>query len=139
MTTHYDRERDAQTRIEAQLTDELGAIDVRDVELDEAKQVLRVFIAHPDGVSLDLCAAVNAIAHDLYPDLALEVSSPGSEPAMRRPAHFIAAAGSRARIRVRGSRKPFVATIVSATDTDLTVQRDDESMQIIALVDVSRA
>ena len=139
MTGHYERERDAQTRIETQLTGELGAVDVRDVELDEAKQVMRVFIAHPEGVSLELCAAVNAIAHEMFPDLALEVSSPGSEPALRSAAHFSHAVGSRVRIRVRGGRKPFVAIIVSATDTELTVQRDDESRQTIALVDVGRA
>ena len=139
MTGHYERERDAQTRIEAQLTDELAHVDVRDVELDEAKQVLRVFIAHPQGVSLELCAAVNAVAHDMFPDLALEVSSPGFEPALRSPRHFSDAVGARVKLRVRGSKKPFVATITAASDHELTVQREDETVQTVALVDVGRA
>src|SRR6478672_10619406 len=54
---------------------------------------LRLFIDHPDGVTLELCERYS-----------LEVSSPGSERPLTKPAHFRRFVGRRARVRTRHPR-----------------------------------
>lgn len=62
---------------------------------------LRVFIDHPDGVTLELCERVTLQLNDLRERYSLEVSSPGSERPLTKPAHFRRFVGRRARVRTR--------------------------------------
>lgn len=71
---------------------------------------LRVFIDHADGVTLDLCERVSAALSHWRERYALEVSSPGRERPLTKPAHFRRFVGQRARLRVRGDR-PELARI----------------------------
>lgn len=66
---------------------------------------LRVFIDHPDGVTLDLCERVTLQLNDLRERYSLEVSSPGSERPLTKPAHFRRFVGRRARVRIRHPRQ----------------------------------
>jgi ribosome maturation factor RimP len=63
---------------------------------------LRVFIDHPDGVTLSLCERVSGLLSDMRDRYTLEVSSPGSERPLSKPDHFRSYIGRRARVRVRG-------------------------------------
>src|SRR5712671_7156409 len=65
---------------------------------------LRVFIDHPDGVTLELCERVTLQLSDLRERYSLEVSSPGSERPLTKPAHFRRFVGRRARVRTRRPR-----------------------------------
>jgi ribosome maturation factor RimP len=69
---------------------------------------LRVFIDHPDGVTLALCERVTALLSEERERYSLEVSSPGSERPLSKPAHFRRFVGRRARVRTRHPR-PFSA------------------------------
>src|ERR1700730_16129860 len=69
----------------------------------------RVFIDHPDGVTLALCERVTLALSDLRERYSLEVSSPGSERPLTKPAHFRRLVGRRARVRTRHPR-PTAAT-----------------------------
>ncbi len=62
---------------------------------------LRVFIDHPQGVTLALCERVSACLNELRERYSLEVSSPGSERPLTKPAHFRRFVGRRARVRTR--------------------------------------
>ena len=62
---------------------------------------LRVFIDHPDGVTLELCERVTMLLGDMRERYSLEVSSPGSERPLTKPAHFRRFVGRRARVRTR--------------------------------------
>jgi|SRR5664279_2044185 ribosome maturation factor RimP len=64
---------------------------------------LRVFIDHPDGVTLELCERVTLALTDLRERYSLEVSSPGTERPLTKPAHFRRFVGRRARVRARWS------------------------------------
>src|SRR3984893_228334 len=64
----------------------------------------RVFIDHPDGVTLALCERVTLQLTDLRERYSLEVSSPGSERPLTKPAHFRRFVGRRARVRTRHPR-----------------------------------
>jgi len=65
---------------------------------------LRVFIDHPDGVTLALCERVTALLSEERERYTLEVSSPGSERPLSKPAHFRRFVGRRARVRTRHPR-----------------------------------
>src|SRR5271168_2421560 len=65
---------------------------------------LRVFIDHPDGVTLAMCERVTLALNDLRERYSLEVSSPGRERPLTKPAHFRRFVGRRARVRTRHAR-----------------------------------
>ena len=85
---------------------------------------LRLFIDHPDGVSLDLCERVTHELAELRERYALEVSSPGIERPLTKPAHFRRFLGRRARVRTREQRdghKSFTGELVGASDDEVTI------------------
>ena len=85
---------------------------------------LRVFIDHPDGVSLDLCERVTHQLAEVRERYALEVSSPGIERPLSKPAHFRRFLGRRARVRTREQRdghKSFTGELVGASDDEVTI------------------
>jgi ribosome maturation factor RimP len=85
---------------------------------------LRVFIDHPDGVSLELCERVTHQLVELRERYALEVSSPGIERPLTKPAHFRRFLGRRARVRTRDRRdghKSFTGELVGASDDEVTI------------------
>ena len=65
---------------------------------------LRVFIDHPDGVTLALCERVTMLLSEERERYSLEVSSPGTERPLTKPAHFRRFVGRRARVRTRHPR-----------------------------------
>ena len=112
-----------QADIEARL-----ATTAPDVEVLLAEVVgghtLRLFIDHPDGVSLDLCERVTHLLGDVRERYALEVSSPGRERPLTKPAHFHRYLGRRARVRTREARdghKSFTGELVGASDREVTI------------------
>jgi ribosome maturation factor RimP len=85
---------------------------------------LRVFIDHPDGVTLALCERVTHELAELRDRYALEVSSPGVERPLTKPAHFRRFLGRRARVRTRDARdghKSFMGELVGASDDEVTI------------------
>jgi ribosome maturation factor RimP len=89
---------------------------------------LRVFIDHPDGVTLDLCERVSRELTDLRERYSLEVSSPGSERPLTKPAHFRRFVGRRARVRARHPlpvgeqpRESITGELVGASDQEVTL------------------
>jgi ribosome maturation factor RimP len=59
---------------------------------------LRVVIDHPNGVTLALCERVTRLLSEERERYSLEVSSPGSERPLTKPAHFRRFVGRRARV-----------------------------------------
>lgn len=85
---------------------------------------LRLFVDHPDGVTLEVCERVTRALDDVRERFALEVSSPGTQRPLTRPAHFRRFLGSRARVRTRDSvagHKSFTGELVGATDAEVTL------------------
>jgi ribosome maturation factor RimP len=108
-----------------------------DVEVLACEQVgserLRLFIDHPDGVSLELCERVTHHLRELLADYGLEVSSPGPERPLTKPDHFRRFLGRRARVRLREPRdghKSFTGELVGASDDEVTVAAGDGVVSI---------
>jgi ribosome maturation factor RimP len=92
-----------QTEIERRLADSEPDIEVLLAEVSGGR-CLRVFIDHPDGVTLAMCERVTLLLNDLRERYSLEVSSPGRERPLTKPAHFRRFVGHRARVRTRHPR-----------------------------------
>jgi ribosome maturation factor RimP len=88
-----------QSDVEARLAQ--AAPDVEVLLAEVRGETLTLFIDHPDGVTLALCERVTLLLGDLRERFALEVSSPGQDRPLTKPAHFSRFLGRRARVRLR--------------------------------------
>jgi ribosome maturation factor RimP len=89
---------------------------------------LRLFIDHPDGVSLALCERVTGLLGDYRERYALEVSSPGQDRPLTKPQHYTRFLGCHARVRLREAKdghKSVTGELVGASDEDVTIAAGD--------------
>ncbi|MHB8533077.1 MAG: ribosome maturation factor RimP [Solirubrobacteraceae bacterium] len=128
-----------QTEIEQRLAHNEPEIEVLLAEVLGGRN-LRVFIDHPDGVNLAMCERVTMLLGDMRDRYSLEVSSPGSERPLTKPAHFRRFVGRRARVRVRHPRvverrtrgdareaqtvQSFTGELVGASEQEVTLAAD---------------
>ena len=129
-----------QPDIEARLADAEPEVEVLLAEVVGGKLV-RLFIDHPKGVSLELCERVTKHLPDVRERYALEVSSPGPERPLSKPDHFRRYVGRRARVRTRGpheGRTSFTGELLGATDDAVTVAAEGGVVSI-AYADIHRS
>jgi ribosome maturation factor RimP len=129
-----------QADIEARLADTEPDVEVLLAEIVGGRLV-RLFIDHPDGVTLDLCEQVTNRLPEVREKYALEVSSPGADRPLTKPAHFRRFLGQRARVRTRGARdgrNAFVGELLEAGDESVTVAADTGVVSI-TYSDIHRA
>jgi ribosome maturation factor RimP len=103
--------------------------------------VVRLFIDHPQGVTLALCERVTKHLAGVRETYALEVSSPGPQRPLTKPDHFRRYVGRRARVRTRGDhdgRTSFTGELLGATDDAVTVAADTGVVSI-AYADIHRS
>jgi ribosome maturation factor RimP len=124
-----------QQEIEQRLADAEPRVEVllAEVLAGPAHPTLRVFIDHPDGVTLSLCERVSGHLADLRDRYTLEVSSPGNERPLSKPDHFRRYIGRRARVRMRAPeavtaprvaiprRRSYTGELVGASDSEITL------------------
>jgi ribosome maturation factor RimP len=116
-----------QTDIEARLAQTAPDVDVLLAEVVGA-DTLRLFIDHPDGVTLELCERVTHLLPEVREHYTLEVSSPGRTRPLTKPDHFRRFLGRRARVRLRDARDghtSFTGELVGATEAEVTIAADD--------------
>src|SRR6187431_830294 len=89
-----------QADIEARLAQTEPDVEVLLAEVVGGRLV-RLFIDHPQGVSLDLCERVSNELGAIRERYSLEVSSPGTERPLTKPEHFRRYLGLRARVKTR--------------------------------------
>jgi ribosome maturation factor RimP len=121
-----------QTDIEARLDPLEPEVEVLLAEVVGAT-TLRVFIDHPEGVSLELCERVTRHLAPLRERYSIEVSSPGTDRPLTKPAHFHRFIGRRARVRTHeahGGRSTFTGELVGATDAEVTIAAESGVVSI---------
>ena len=129
-----------QADIEARLAEVEPDVEVLLAEI-VGGDLVRLFIDHPQGVTLDLCERVTKHLPEVREQYALEVSSPGPERPLSKPDHFRRFVGRRARVRTRGSQnghKSFTGELLGATDDAVTVAADTGVVSI-AYADIHRS
>jgi ribosome maturation factor RimP len=116
-----------QADIEARLAQTAPDVEVLLAEV-VGGDTLRLFIDHPDGVSLDLCERVTHLLPEVREHYALEVSSPGRTRPLTKPDHFRRFLGRRARVRLRDARDghtSLTGELVGANDAEVTIAASD--------------
>ncbi|HEX8977234.1 MAG TPA: ribosome maturation factor RimP [Solirubrobacteraceae bacterium] len=123
-----------QTDIEARLSGLEPEVEVLLAEIVSG-HTLRLFIDHPNGVTLDLCERVTGHLNDYREQYSLEVSSPGQDRPLTRPQHYSRFLGRRARVRLRDAAnghtqsapklQTLVGELVGASDRDVTIAAPD--------------
>jgi ribosome maturation factor RimP len=115
-----------QTEIEARLSGLEPEVELLLAEVQGS--VLRIFIDHPDGVTLALCERVTGHLSDYRERYSLEVSSPGQDRPLTKPQHYSRFLGRRARVRLRNAadgHKQLTGELVGASDADVTLAAAD--------------
>ena len=111
--------------------------------------IVRIFIDHPDGITLEDCEkvsrAVSALldVEDPLPgQYNLEVSSPGLDRKLTKNEHFQRFEGETVKVQMRFpilGRKRFRGALVSSDDENIVVEVDGELHELpIATIDTAR-
>ena len=111
-----------QTEIENRLAASEPAVEVLLVQVSGT--TLRLFIDHPDGVTLALCERVSGHLGEYREHYALEVSSPGQDRPLTKPQHYTRFLGRRARVRMRDAangHNSVTGELVGASDREVTI------------------
>ena len=111
--------------------------------------VVRAFIDHPDGITLDDCEKVSRVISallDIEDPLPghynLEVSSPGLDRKLTKVEHFQRFAGETVKVQMRfpiEGRRRFRGTLVTSDDENIVVEVDGEPHTLpMATIDTAR-
>ena len=127
-----------QTEIEARLSRLEPEVEVLLAEITPSPSpTLRLFIDHPDGVTLALCERVTGHLDDYRERYSVEVSSPGQDRPLSKPQHFSRFLGRRARVRLRKQqaaeaadgqaafKRQVTGELVGVSDTEVTLAAAD--------------
>jgi len=126
--------------IEARLAATEPEVEVLTAEIVNGGTV-RLFIDHPQGVTLELCERVTHQLAELRERYALEVSSPGPKRPLTKPHHYRRFIGRRARVRMRDAREghlSFTGELVGASDDAVTIAADT-GVIAIPYADITRS
>ncbi len=113
--------------------------EVVDIQVSNHGRMLRIFIDRPGGVTVDHCAEasrqlsrvleVEGIDYDR-----LEVSSPGLDRPLRKPADFARFAGQRVDVRMRapdaGGRRRFIGLLRGIEGGAATVEVEGKALAL---------
>ena len=117
---------DLQSEIESRLQTSEPEVELLLAEVSGT--TLRLFIDHPGGVTLALCERVSGHLTAYRDRYTLEVSSPGQDRPLTKPAHYSRFLGRRARLRLREPRcdhKSLTGELVGASESDVTIAASD--------------
>jgi ribosome maturation factor RimP len=125
----HDKEKSLQREIEGRVESSLPDVEVLAVELSGPDR-FTVFIDRVgDRVDHALCARVTDVLRDYLRDYSVDVSSPGIERPLRKPAHFRNAVGRIVQLRTE-ERRRLRGEVVEAGERVVTVQTDNEAVEV---------
>jgi len=118
--------------VESAVTTALPEVEVVDVQVIGAQQLVRVFVDREGGVDHALCEQVTRLLVAVRERYALEVSSPGLDRPLTKPEHFARAVGETVRLRLAApheGRRNVTGRLVAAGD-DLRVALADDGGEL---------
>jgi len=129
----YTKERTLQHEVEQRVEDAVPGVEVLALELVSPTRFC-VYIDHPSGVDHALCERVTGVLRSYLDRFSIDVSSPGLDRPLRKPAHFANVVGRKITLRTSdefGGRKRFRGELVDAGATTITVATGkDQSVNI---------
>ena len=118
-----------------------------DLEISNRGKLLRVFIDKPEGITIDDCVLVSnqlgnvlAVENDIDYDR-LEVSSPGLDRVLKKPADFARFIGQRANLKLRvpmDTRKKLLG-VLRGIEAEVVSIECDGTLFEVALSNVDKA
>jgi ribosome maturation factor RimP len=128
----HDKERELTREVAGTVEGQISGVEVLAVELLSPTRFC-VFIDHPQGVDHALCARVTELLRGYLNRYTVDVSSPGFERPLRKPAHFRNAVGRKVALRtgeeIRG-RTRFRGKVLSAGEQALTLEAGTDSIDV---------
>jgi ribosome maturation factor RimP len=112
----HDRERQLTREVSQTVEQGLPGVEVLAVELAGPER-FTVYIEHPNGVDHALCERVTNLLRGYLDRYTVDVSSPGLERPLRKPAHFRNVVGRKVALRTDeelNGRKRFRGTVAAA-------------------------
>jgi ribosome maturation factor RimP len=110
-----------------------------DAQVSNRGRFLRVFLDKPGGITVDDCASVSRHLSRLFEVEGvdydrLEVSSPGLDRPLRRPADFARFAGHRVEVKMRladdAGRRRYVGLLRGIEGAEATVEVDGAAVRL---------
>jgi ribosome maturation factor RimP len=132
MASTFQKERTLQQEIAPRVEHDLPGVDVLAVELVTPSRFC-VYVDHPQGVDHDLCVRVTGLLRDYLGQYSVDVSSPGPERPLRKPAHFARFVGHKVSLRTDvpvSGRSKFKGTLKDAGESTVTLGVDDADITI---------
>ena len=132
MANVHEEERKLQREISQRVESGLPGVEVLALELS-GRERFTVYVDHPQGVDLALCARVTDLLRPYLDRYAVDVSSPGFERPVRTPAHFRNAVGRTVSLRTSepiSGRSRFRGPVVEAGERAVKVGVDGAELDI---------
>jgi ribosome maturation factor RimP len=123
MATTHEKEKQLQSDIAPRVEHDLPGVEVLAVELASPDRFV-VYVDHPEGVDHALCVRVTDVLRDYLREYTVDVSSPGIERPLRKPAHFARVIGRKVKLRTTESRK-VKGEVVAADATHVTIDENE--------------
>jgi ribosome maturation factor RimP len=128
MANARDREKTLEREIAQAVEPAVPGAEVLAVELTGPER-FTVFVDHPRGVDHELCARVTEVLRSYLDRYTVDVSSPGFQRPLRKPAHFANAVGRRVALRTP-ERKRLRGEVVAAGERAVTLRAGDGDIEI---------
>ncbi|MCL1788088.1 MAG: ribosome maturation factor RimP [Defluviitaleaceae bacterium] len=106
-------------------------------------RILRLFIDKPEGIDIDDCERVSRAAEvvldendPITGEYRLQVSSPGVERRLKKPAHFARFIGHKVEVRLFApldpvsGRKKYTGVITAFADNKLTIKTSEDDQTV---------
>ncbi len=122
----YTKERQLEQELTGRIEERVSGTEVLAVELLGPDRFC-VYIDHPSGVDHALCERVTRELDDYRREYTIDVSSPGLERPLRKPAHFAGVVGRKVKLKTAGEiggRKKFRGEVLAADDQTVRVGAD---------------
>ncbi|HEX6701360.1 MAG TPA: hypothetical protein VF101_11570 [Gaiellaceae bacterium] len=132
MAEVHTKERELEREISRRVESTLPGVEVLAVELLGPERMC-VYVDHPQGVDHALCERVTTVLDSYRRDFGIDVSSPGLERPLRKPAHFERAVGRRVAVRTATpieGRKRFRGELLAAGSRTVSVAAGDDAVDI---------
>ena len=126
MAEVHDKERTLYREVAPTVESAIPGVEVLALELAGPERFV-VFVDHPQGVDHALCERVTHVLRPYLREYAVDVSSPGTERPLRKPAHFERAVGRKVALRIADEidgRKRFRGELVAAGERNLKLAPD---------------
>lgn len=131
-TSVYEKERSLTREVTQKVEAGIPGVEVLALELSGPER-MTVYVDHPAGVDHALCERVTRVLAGYLDRYSLEISSPGLDRPLRKPAHFERALGRRVSLRTERpieGRSRFRGELVGAGSRSLELRSGETTIEI---------